>query len=128
MINDICVAFWPSFQEALSELIVVGVRGGVLVWGVFMGKLLATGFFEGPSRYKVAFISMPIAVLPAAFFAFWSYEWIVNPGETRSEALHDAGLTFFFVLLPLWSGCLWAMIDQPVKRTGESPNGGGQSE
>ncbi len=109
MINDILATFWPSFREALSELIVVAVQGGFLAWGVFMGKLLATGFFEEQSRYKVAFISMPLAVLPAVLFAFWSFK-IVNPGETRSEALYDAGLTFFFVLLPLWSGCLWGII------------------
>lgn len=116
MINDILSTFWPLLREAFSELIVVAFRGGFLIWGVFMGKLLGTGFYEKPSHYKVVFISMPLAVLTALFFSFWSYKWIVNPGETRVEALHDAGLTFFFVLLPLWSGCLWGIIEQSTNK------------
>ena len=115
MINDILATFWTSFREALSELIVVAVQGGFLAWGVFMGKLLATGFFKEQSRYKVAFISMPLAVLPAVLFAFWSFK-IVNPGETRTEALYDAQLTFYYVLVPLWAGCIWGIFRHRVDR------------
>lgn len=107
-----------AFQEAVGELIVVAARGGLLFWGIFMGKLLGTGFFESPSWKKVAFISMPTAVLVASIFAFYGYKCVVNPGETKAEAIHDAEVTFFFVLLPLWTGCFWGAMKlspNPIK-------------
>ena len=75
-----------------------------------MGRVLGTGFYEWPLIRKVIFISMPIAVLIASFFAFYSYRLVVTPGETMAEAIHDAQRTFFFVLVPLWSGCIWSAI------------------
>jgi hypothetical protein len=83
-----------AFVKAVSDLFVVAARGAFLFWGVFMGKLLLTGLFKSPSRKKVAFISMPIAVIVAAFLAFWGFRWVVNPGETKAEAIHDAEVTF----------------------------------
>ncbi len=122
MLNEILQILGPAFREAISEIIVVAVRGGLLAWGVFMGKLLGTGFFEQPSRKKVFLISMPIAVFIAGFFAFYSFKWIVNPGETRPEAIHDAALAFFFVLVPLWTGCIWGILKLETERkpAGES--------
>lgn len=116
MLNEILQILGPALREATSEIIVVAVRGGLLAWGVFMGKLLGTGFFERPSSKKVFLISMPVAVFIAGFFAFYSFKWVVNPGETRTEAIHDATLTFFFVLLPLWTGCIWGIFKLETKR------------
>jgi hypothetical protein len=116
MLNEILQILGPAFREAISEIIVVAVRGGLLAWGVFMGKLLGTGFFEQPSRKKVFLISMPIALFIAALVAFYSYKCVVNPGETRTEAIHDAALTFFCVLLPLWTGCIWGIVKLQAER------------
>ena len=99
-----------AFKEAFSLLAEVAVRGALLAWAVFMGRLFATGFFKQPRPIKVALISMPIMVLIAAFLAFYAFKFVVNPGETRVEAIQDAQVTFFVVLLPLWAGCIWGMI------------------
>ena len=104
-----------AFGVALNEIIAIAVRGGFLAWGIFMGWLLGTGFFddEEPYKRKVILISMPVAVLLALFFAFWSLKGCVNPGETGAEALHDAQVTFFSVLIPLWAGCLLGIFRHP---------------
>lgn len=102
-----------AFYEALDVLLTVAVRGAFLAWGVFMARLLGTGLMEEPKPIKVASISMPIMVLVAAFFAFWGFMGVVDPGETRLEAIHDAQVTFFLVLLTLWAGCIWGMF-RPV--------------
>lgn len=98
-----------AFRSSVSDLIVMGVRGALLYWLVIMGKILGTGFFESPTWKKVGFISMPIAVVIAVLFALYSFR-LVNPGETRAEAIQDAEETFFLVLLPLWAGCIWSGI------------------
>jgi hypothetical protein len=108
-----------AFREACDDLIVVAVRGAILFWGVFMGRLLGTGFFTQPIRLKVAFISMPVVVLVAAFLASYSFKWVVDPGETTAHAIHDAEVTFFCVLLPLWIGCVWGMV-YPVPNRSDS--------
>lgn len=115
-----------AFREARDDLIIVAVRGAILFWGVFMGRLLGTGFFAPPIRLKVAFISMPVAVLVAAFFASYSFKWVVDPGETTAHAIHDAELTFFCVLLPLWTGCVWGMI-YPVSNRSDLCEGRNQA-
>lgn len=99
-----------ALEEAIWLLAQVALKGGILVWGVFMGKLFAIGFSEQPRLIKVVLISMPIMVLIAACFAFYGFKFVVNPGETRLEAIHDAQVTFFLVLLPLWAGCIWGMM------------------
>lgn len=119
MPTDLFDPLSAAFRDAVSDLITVAVRGGLLFWGVFMGKILGTGFFESPSWKKVGLISMPIAVVIAGFFAFYSFKWVVNPGETKAEAVHDAEVTFFFVLLPLWTGCIWGAMKlspKPIER------------
>jgi hypothetical protein len=113
---------WLALEEAIGLLAQVAVRGGILAWGVFMGRLFATGFFKHPRTIKIVLISMPIMVLIAAFFAFYSFKFVVNPGETRLEAIQDAQVTFFLVLLPLWAGCIWGMIS-PIDGKGKNGMG-----
>jgi len=106
-----------AFRGSVSDLIVMAVRGALLYWVVFMGKLLGTGFFESPTWKKVGFISMPIALIIAALFALYSFKLVINPGETRAEAIQDAEATFFLFLLPLWAGCIWSGIKLPSKQS-----------
>ena len=61
-----------ALQEAVGSLIAVAVRGALLFWGVYMARLLGTGLFDPPSLRKIAFVSMPLAVVVASFFAFYS--------------------------------------------------------
>ncbi len=117
MIAQVLGTLREVFGEALDNIITVAVRGGGLFWLTFMGKILGAGFFQRPFyKKKVVFISMPIAVLVALFFAFWGYKWVVDPGETQADALHDAQLTFCYVLLPLWAGCIWGMVSHPDEK------------
>jgi hypothetical protein len=99
-----------SAPEIILDLIVWTVGVGLPCWGVLIGRALGTRFFEWPSIRKVIFISMPISVLIASFFAYYGYRWEVRPGETTAEAIQDARRTFFFVLVPLWTGCIWSAI------------------
>ena len=98
-----------AFEHAFSLIIEVAVRGAALVWGVFMGRLIGTGFYENPDWKKVVFISMLIAGLIASIGGFWNYK-LENPGETAAEALYDALVVFFLVLIPLWTGCVWSIV------------------
>ena len=116
-LSNIDLLRW-AFGDATFVLVQVAVRGALLAWGVFMGRLFATGFFEHPKPMKVGLISMPIMVLIAAGFAFYGFKLVVNPGETRLEAIRDAEVTFFLVLLPLWAGCIWGMV-RPVRDEGK---------
>jgi hypothetical protein len=109
MFTEVVESLSAAFGDAVEGLIVVALRGGLLFWGVLMGRVLGTALFEPRSWKKVAFISMPIAVIVAAFFGFYSFKWVVNPGETKAEAIHDAEVTFFCVLLPLCTGCIWGL-------------------
>ena len=117
------------FSDVLSEMITLIVRFGLLVWGVFMARLLGAGLYDVDTPYKrrVILLSMPASVLLALFFAFWSFRGIVNPGETRTEAMYDAQFTFWCALIPLWSGCLWGIVRHPDlnknnnRRQGGSP-------
>lgn len=106
--------FWintcRAFKATISNLVEIAVLGGILVWAVLMGRQLSTGFFESPSWQKVVLISMPIAAVVASFFAFWVFFGMVNPGETKTQTIHRALVTFFLVLLPLWIGCIWGII------------------
>ena len=100
---------WLALEEAISLLIQIAVRGSLLAWGVFVGRLFATGFYKQSKPINIALIFMPIMVLVASFFAFYGFKFVVNPSETRLEAVQDAQVTFFLVLFPLWAGCIWGM-------------------
>ena len=104
-----------ALSAVLNEMIVLVVRAGVLVWGVIMGRVLGVGFYDinKPYKHKVLLLSMPASILLSMFFAFWSYKGCVNPGETKAEALYDAQFTFWCVLIPLWSGCIWGLFKHP---------------
>lgn len=111
MISEFIKPLSAAFGDALVSSFVVALKGGILFWGLLVGKVLATGIFEPPSRKKIAFISMPIAVVVSAFFAFYRFMWMVNPGETEADAIYDAEVTFFTVLLILWAGCIWGSLE-----------------
>ena len=116
MIDEIWSSSGSALKEAIGEIIVVAARGGLLVWGCVMGKVLGGGFFEEPLPWKkVIFISLPIALLVAAFLSLYGFFFVVNPGETRAEAIDDALFTFWCVLLPLWGGSIYGMASIPRK-------------
>ena len=108
MLNFILDAFGPALGDAIFALLQAAVRGGLLVSGVFWGKLLSTGFTEHPSIRRIISVAMPIQVVIALFFSLYGFWLVVNPGESQREAVRDAVFTFLVVLIPLWSGSVWA--------------------
>ena len=99
-----------ALGSAISVLVVAAIRGAFLFYGVMAGRVMGKGFTENPSWKKVVFLSMPIAAFIASVAGLWSYK-LENPGETETEALFDALFVFFLVLVPLWTGCIWALVD-----------------
>jgi len=109
MIDEIWSSSGSAFNEAFSAILNVAVKGGLLFVGWYVGKLLGVGFFAEPSWKKVIFVSMPIAMLVAAFLSLCGFVFVVNPDETRAAAIDDALFTFWCVLLPLWGGSIYGM-------------------
>jgi hypothetical protein len=99
---------FTGFLDACVAIFVVAFGGAFLFWGVFMGKLIATGFHERPSRKRILMDSLPIAIAISTVFGAWSFWLIQDPGESRDEAVYNAASTFFCVLIPLLMGFVWA--------------------
>jgi hypothetical protein len=117
MLNEILKSVAPAFLEASFDIIlVVVVKAGLLVWGFWVGTTLTSGFCEKPSLKKVFLISLPSTVFAAAFFAFYRFQWMNDPSDTRGEAIYAATVTFFLVLLPLWAGCSWSILKLKTRR------------
>jgi hypothetical protein len=117
MLSEYFDAAYNSFDEATYELIRAALLGALLLWGAFVGKV---GTWFVSSRVKILYIAA-LYILVALFFAFWSFKGVTFPGETRAEALHDAALTFYYVLTPLWAGCIWGALN-PLKDPHPQPN------
>jgi hypothetical protein len=96
-----------ALQDAVGTLATVAVRGGLLAWGVFMGKLFAIGFTDPPTRQKILLYAVPFTLAVALGLATYDYFLVVDPGESHRKALYGASKTFFCVLIPLWIGCAW---------------------
>jgi hypothetical protein len=103
MFTEFFDAAYNSLDEAIFEMIRAALIGALLLWGAFIGKV-GTWFVD--SRIKILYVAASY-VLVAVFFAFWSFKWATIPDETRAEAFHDAALTFYYVLITLWGGCIW---------------------
>ncbi len=109
-----------ALTTAIDSIVVLAARSGLLVWGVFMGRLIATGFVAHPRPWKTVLISASVAPLIALLCALYGYRCVVDPGESASEALLDAQFTFFVVLLPLLVGGAWGMVRPHGSRVGHS--------
>ena len=99
-----------AFWAAAGLLIQTAVRGAVL-WLVFKGsRTFITDYLEKWKPIKLVLIFVPVSMLIAAFFAFWVYTI-----EPKEKAIYHAQMFFFLVLLPLWAGCIWGMIQKQKK-------------